>query len=90
MILNIIHVLCVSIQEVIHVNGLKGWFLWSTPAVSGFAGDLTSLACDIIYCMKSVRALFFNLTYPPLELISFMVVGLAQIRVSLNMALYTL
>ena len=30
------------------VNGLKGWFVWSAPAVSGFAEDPTSLARDNI------------------------------------------
>ena len=30
--------------EIVHLNGLKGWSVWSVLAVSGFAGDPTSLA----------------------------------------------
>ncbi len=46
--MNIIHVLSVSITLKFHVNGLKGWFFWFVPVVSGFAGDPTSLAHDNI------------------------------------------
>ena len=33
----------------VHLNGLTGWFVWSVPAVSEFAGDPTSLAHDNIF-----------------------------------------
>ena len=41
-------------EGTVHLNGLKGWSVWSVPVVSGLAGDPTSLARNTIY-LKDIK-----------------------------------